>query len=381
MEFKRVGGDRLTPVTEIDIRRLAEIRDERDVYLSVYLPTASGEEQAENHSFVAKRSKAIEDALPRDLLGLFRETMAVVDDLLFWKPIPGERGRIVFASAPANLLQVYRIGIEPVRAMVLDTSPFLLPLAKLLDDYSDYGLLLLDSREAKLFCVRSDVPEEVASFSTDLMGTHKKGGWSQMRFNRLRKGAVRSFLSEVAEDVRESCLRHNTRGLVVAGPGDAKKELLEVLPHDLGRKVLAVVDLPIDAPQRELVEIGNEIAFSDEKARSEKRAEDLRAEILRGGLAVRGIEATKAALEAGRVSVLVLLKDASAPGWICERCQALEARRRPPPACPNCGGPTSAVDVIEELYELGMRTGAEVEFVEEDACLASSEGVGALLRY
>ncbi|HNT73359.1 MAG TPA: hypothetical protein PKK92_09915, partial [Methanothrix sp.] len=69
------------------------------------------------------------------------------------------------------------------------------------------------------------------------------------------------------------------------------------------------------------------------------------------------------------------------PGWICERCQALEARRRPPPACPNCGGPTSAVDVVEELYELALRTGAEVEFVEEDSCLASGEGVGALLRY
>jgi peptide chain release factor subunit 1 len=37
--------------------------------------------------------------------------------------------------------------------------------------------------------------------------------------------------------------------------------------------------------------------------------------------------------------------------------------------------------VVEELYELAVRTGAEVEFVEEDECLVSSEGVGALLRY
>ena len=380
-EFEGVGEGRLTPVTEIDIRGLAEVRDEKDVFLSVYLPTASREEEAENRSFVARRSRAMEEALPADLKASFRETMSTVEDLLFSRPIPGERGRIVFASAPAPLFRAYRIGIDPGRAMVLDTSPFLLPLAKLRDDYLDYGLLLLDSRKARLFCVRSDVPEEVGRLSADLMGKHKKGGWSQMRFNRLRKGAVRSFLSGVAEDVRESCLRHKTRGLVVAGPGDAKKEFLELLPHDLGRKVLAVVDLPIDAPQRELVEIGNEIALADERVLSMERAEELRAEILRGGLAVRGIEATKAALEAGRVSVLVLLKDASAPGWICERCQALEARRRPPPACPSCGGPTSAVDVIEELYELAERTGAEVEFVEEDACLASGEGVGALLRY
>jgi peptide chain release factor subunit 1 len=380
-DFRRVEEMNLTPVTEIDIRGLAEIYDQLDVYLSVYLPTASRDDEAKNRAFVDGRKRAIEAALPSDQKECFRETMAIVDDLLFEKPIPGERGRIVFASAPASLLAIYRIGIEPVRAMVLDTSPFLLPLAKLRDDYSDYGVLLLDSKEARLFCVRSNVPQEMSHLSTDLMNKHKKGGWSQMRFNRLRKGAIKSFLSEVVEDVQDSCSRHQTRGIVIAGPGDAKHQLVEMLPAEMGKRVLAVVDLPIDAPGKDIVEVGDEIAIADERARSEERAEELRAEILKGGLAVRGVEETRDALNSGRVGVLVLLKDASMPGWICERCQALEARRRPPEACPNCGGPTSAVDVVEELYELALRTGAEVEFVEEDSCLASGEGVGALLRY
>ncbi|HPJ31111.1 MAG TPA: Vms1/Ankzf1 family peptidyl-tRNA hydrolase, partial [Methanothrix sp.] len=366
-DFRRVEERSLTPVTEIDIRELAEIRDEKDVYLSVYLPTASREDEAANRSFVDARRRAIKDAISGEMRSLFKETMEMVDELLFARPTNGERGRIVFASAANSFLQVYRIGIEPVRAMVLDTSPFLLPLAKLRDDYSDYGVLLLDSKEARLFCVRSDVPEEMDHLSTDLMNRHKKGGWSQMRFNRLRKGAIKSFLSEVAEDVQESCSRHQTRGLVVAGPGDAKKEFLEILPAQMVKKILAVVDLPIDAPPKEIVEVGDEIALADERARSMKRAEQLRSEILRGGLAVQGVEATRDALNAGRASVLVLLKDASIPGWICERCQALEARRRPPSACPSCGGPPSPVDVVEELYELAVRTGAEVEFVEEDA--------------
>ena len=379
-EFEMVEKIALTSVTKIDIRELAEIRDERDVYLSVYLPTSSGEDRAKNRTFVARRAKAIEEALSGDLKGSFRETTYIVDDLLFASPIPGERGRIVFASAPATLLQVYRIGVEPDRAMVLDTSPFLLPLAKLRDDYLDYGLLLLDSREARFFCVRSDVPEAVGRLSSDLMNKHKKGGWSQMRFNRLRKGAIKSFLSQVAEDLLESCTGQDTRGLVVAGPGQAKNQLLEILPAEMGKRVLGVVDISIDATKRELLEIGNEIALADERERSEERAEELRSEIRRGGLAVMGVEATKAALAAGRVSVLILLKEASVPGWICERCEALEAKKRPP-ECPICGGPTSNVDVVNELYELAERTGAEVEFVEEDPCLASSEGVGALLRY
>jgi peptide chain release factor subunit 1 len=380
-DFKRVEEMTLTPVTDIEIRELAEIYDELDVYLSVYLPTASREDEASNRAFTDARRRAIEVALPQDQKDLFRETMAMVDDLLFWKPIPGERGRIVFASAAASLLHVYRIGIEPVRTMVLDTSPFLLPLAKMRDDYMDYGVLLLDSKEARLFCVRSDVPEEMNHLSTDLMNKHKKGGWSQMRFNRLRKGAIKSFLSEVVEDVQESCIHHKTRGLVIAGPGDAKNQLVEMLPSEMKKKVLGIVDLSIDTPEKNIVEVGDEITLEDERARSMERAEELRAEIRKGGLAVQGVEATRDALSAGRASVLVLLKNASIPGWICERCQILEARKRPPETCPTCGGPTSPVNVVEELYELAERTGAEVEFVEEDACLASSEGVGALLRY
>lgn len=380
-ELRRVEDTALTPVTEIDIRELAEVYDERDVYLSAYLPTASGEDVAENQSFVGARAKAIEGALSGDLKKIFRDTMEMVEDRLFSEPVQGERGRIVFASAPATLLAVYRIGIKPPRTMVLDTSPFLLPLAKMRDDYSDYGILLLDSKEARLFCVRSDVLEEMDHLSTDLMNKHKKGGWSQMRFSRLRKGAIKSFLSEVVEDARESCSRHQTRGLVVAGPGDAKRQFIEMLPVDMKKKLLGIVDLPIDASQRDLVEAGDEIILADERSRSKERAEELRAEILKGGLAVLGVEATRDALNEGRANVLLLLEDASVPGWICERCQAIEVRRRPPDTCPTCGGPTSPVDVVEELYELAERTGAEVEFVEEDACLASSEGVGALLRY
>ena len=39
--FEKMAPEGTTPVTEIDIKTLAKIYDERDVYLSVYLPTAT----------------------------------------------------------------------------------------------------------------------------------------------------------------------------------------------------------------------------------------------------------------------------------------------------------------------------------------------------
>ena len=63
-DFSRKTPEKLISVAEIDIRRLAEIYDERDVYLSVYLPS---NKEHETRSFVTSRMKAIEKALSRDL--------------------------------------------------------------------------------------------------------------------------------------------------------------------------------------------------------------------------------------------------------------------------------------------------------------------------
>lgn len=75
-----------------------------------------------------------------------------------------------------------------------------------------------------MFVIRSRIMEEMGSSSIDLMNKHK-GGWSQMRFNRLRKGAIKSFLTQVAEDVANLDNLQDMRGLVLAGPGRRRASL------------------------------------------------------------------------------------------------------------------------------------------------------------
>ncbi|MBP1909547.1 Vms1/Ankzf1 family peptidyl-tRNA hydrolase [Methanolobus bombayensis] len=374
-------SEELSPVTDIDIRALAEIYDEQDVYLSVYLPVSGRENEHLNRIFVDSRFSAIKKALDPDLRSEFEKTFEMAESSVFDEPISGEKGRIIFASSKESFLHVYRLAVEPEQSFVLDTSPYLLPLAKLRADYEDYGVLLVDSREARFTCIRSDIAEEKKHLSTDLMNKHKKGGWSQMRFNHLRKGAIKSFLSEVADNVQGTCDQLQTRGFVLAGPGEAKQHLMEILPQEVQQKVLGVVDVPIDIPEDELVEAGDAVLQENEKSKSRSAAEELKSEILKGGLAVYGIEDVKASLEQARVNTLLIIKDSSVPGWLCERCQNLQSNSKPPKECERCGGPTSTVDVVEELYELAQRTGANVEFVEKEDFLDSDDVVGALLRY
>ena len=381
-DFKRIAPDGTVPVTDIDVDTLAEIYDQRDVYLSIYLPTASREDFQLNEGYLKSRRRSIEKAIPEGLEEDFSSTWEMVGDVIGYKPIPGERGRIIFASSPLDFLHVYRIGVPPEeRKMVLDTSPFLLPLAKLRDDYMDYGILLMDSQEARFYIIETDNIEKVDSNEIDLMNKHKKGGMSQRRFNRLRRGAISAFVKEVVDDLRDLDELEDLRGIIVAGPGEAKKQLLEELPPDVSEMVYGVEDLDMDMSEGDLVKLGDEISLKEEQKVSAARVEALRAAILKGEPAVYGVNEIKEALEQGRVDTLIILDNASIPGWICEGCQNLQPNTKPPEKCSRCGGPTSRVNVVEELYELAKRTSAEVEFIDESSFLESVGGLGAILRY
>jgi peptide chain release factor subunit 1 len=364
---------RLTALNEIDLRSLAGDWDERDIFLSIYMTTNIRDDLP----FVTARLKAVEKALPRDLKEDFLKTREMVEPILAEPPVKGEKGRVIFASAPKSFLEFYRVGAEVEPIVVWDSSPFLLPLARLKEDYEDYGLLLLDSQEARLFLVRSGILEEKDRVKIDLMNKHKKGGWSQMRFNRLRRGAIKSFLSEVIDDLNALEDLSKMQGLVVAGPGEAKHQLVEMMPPVLKDMILGTVDLHMNTPVGDLVKLGDEISRSDIQASSNAMAKRLREAVLRGQPAAYGLVEVRKALEDGRVNHLLISEGFALPEMICMSCHHVHAEGE---KCPTCGGEMAALR-LEELYEIAERTGAEVVLVEDDEFLESIGHVGAILRY
>ncbi|HWQ18944.1 MAG TPA: Vms1/Ankzf1 family peptidyl-tRNA hydrolase, partial [Methanotrichaceae archaeon] len=277
-----------------------------------------------------------------------------------------------------SLLEAYRLGVEQDPLVVLDRSPFLLPLARLRNDYEDYGLLMVDSREARLYLIRSDILEEKSHSSIDLMNKHKKGGMCQMRFNRLRAGAIKSFLSSVADDLSSSADLASLRGLIVAGPGEAKSMLLEEMPESLRRRVMDLVDIPMDIDRRELVKIGDGISREEDRNAASAALEGLKSAVLKGRLSACGPKEAHQALEDGRVSLLVIKNDFAMPAMVCHSCQIVPEIQHQ--SCPSCGGHLSQENVAEELLRLAQRTGAEVVLADHDQFLESIGGVGAILR-
>ena len=362
----------LTPISDIDLRALAETKDEQDAFLSIYLTTIN----RDDNLLVQSKLKAMKSALPKDLQEAFLKTKQMIEPLLAAEVIKGEKGRVIFASAARDFLQVFRLSVSLEPMVVLDSSPFLLPLARLKDDYEDYALLLLDSQEARLFVIRSDILEEKKKLSIDLMNKHKKGGWSQMRYNRLRSGAIKSFLTKVVEDLQGRLDLGEIKGLVVAGPGEAKGQLVEMLPIVWKEKLLGVVDISMQTPGGDLVKLGGKSA-REERSAELHLAERLKEAVLKGEGAAYGLAEVGMALQEGRVNHLLLSSGFALPSMICKKCHFTHEEGE---SCPTCGGQMQAMS-LERLYEQAERTGAEVALVEDDEFLEAMGGVGALLRY
>ena len=365
---------KLTSLTEIDLHSLSEIRDEKDTFLTVYF-RATGRDS--DQSFVASRLSIIQKALPKDLLEAYQETLSMVEAAVSAPSVKGERGRVIFASAPTGFLHVYRLSVDLEPLVVYDSTPFLLPLAKLREEYEDYGLLLIDSQEARFFLVRSNLLEENEKASIDLMNKHKKGGWSQMRYNRLRKAQIDSFFTQLIEDLQKNEDLTKIRGLVVAGPGEAKAWLIEMMPHALKDKVIGTVTISMEASSKDLVKLGKDLAHEDELSREKVLAERLKEAVLRGHPAAYGLAEVGNALKDGRVNCLLISKGFALPGMICTSCQRIDSEGE---KCPTCGGEAAALS-LESLYELAERMGTEVVLVEDDAFLESLGNIGAILRY
>jgi peptide chain release factor subunit 1 len=252
-------------------------------------------------------------------------------------------------------------------------SPYIHQIAELADAWQAYTLVLLNSNHAKIFSFSCGEMHGEEDLSADIMNKHKKGGMSQARFQRLRKGSIHVFLTEVAEALGKI----TQENIILAGPGEAKKQFRDMLPMQLQKGVIAEVNVDIDD---EYGLFSEAVEIMSEKGKEEHRLflDLIQSEILKNGLAVYGIQETLAAVKNGQVEALLVEKDATQKGWICEQCQRIEDGTVS--VCPGCGKSTSEINIIEEIIKIAERTGAIVGFSQDERLQIIGPVVG-LLRY
>jgi peptide chain release factor subunit 1 len=348
------------------IRELSELYDpdNMDTYVSLYLNKDLDEK------FIERRVKACKSVLKGDELKNFINTMEDITGFIKSKPL-GDI--VVFSSHKHGFLRYISLDVGVENLLVVDSSPYLRPLARIQDEWESFTLLLISSKYAKIFSVSLGKVEREKKLSADIMNKHKKGGMSQARFNRLRKGAVNSFFSEVIEVLQKTA----DEQIIIAGPGTAKTQFKDMLHKNLRDKIVEIVDISID-DEKELLKKSIHLIHGREERKSLEAVLQLKEEILKEGLAEYGVKDTLKSVKNGKVELLLIEKDYQPRGWICENCQMVDEGKEL--NCPYCGKKTSEVDVLEEILEFAERTDAEVEFTDYEE-LADLGHVGGILRF
>ncbi|MCD6473297.1 MAG: hypothetical protein J7K47_00075 [Thermoplasmata archaeon] len=359
----------LDNIQKIDLRELSTLYDEesRDVFISLYLNVENLDKK-----FIEERANACKSVLKDGLIREnFEKTMDWINDYIKEGMEEGQKGLIIFASYLKNFFTDYKLGVPLKNMLVVDSSPYIKPVAELLDLYDEYGLVMINNNKARIYTVSGGKIGYERGIAEHVMNKHKKGGWSQARFQRIRKGEIKHFLKRVAEDVEKLDVKY----IILAGPGEAKKWLVEYLPKNVGERVISFID----------AKFGGDVVASSEKVIEEEKSverkeliQNLVNEILRNGLAVHGVRETIEATRNAQVEMLLIKKGFSIKGWKCEKCQIFDVGSIE--KCPYCDSKTTSVDVIEELIELAERTDASIEFIDDDI-LSKLGGIAGFLRY
>jgi peptide chain release factor subunit 1 len=263
-------------------------------------------------------------------------------------------GLAVFASTGADLFEAVPLAAPIERHMLyVSPEPHLYPLARILDEYPRYLAILADTHSAGLFVFALNTLEKTNRVEGEKTKHHKKGGWSQARYQRHVENYHLQHAKEVVDAVAKIVRDEKIDTIVLSGDPVILPLLREQLPKDVAARIVDHVKLDVRTPEHEVLET-TLAALREKDAESDReRVDALFGAYRGGGLASVGVEEAMKAFEMGQVDELLIT------------AQPDQLR----------GG------AADELVRQARQTSAKIRFIEDASLLASVGGAGAFLRF
>ena len=260
--------------------------------------------------------------------------------------------RTLFASSGAGLFEAVPLA-APIEAhrLYIDDRPHLYPLARVLDQYPRYLALVVDTHSARIFVFAANAAVKTEEIQNEKTKHHKKGGWSQARYQRHTENFHLLHAKEVVDAVDRIVREEALDKILIAGDEVIVPLLREQLPKHLADCVVDVLKLDIRAAQHEVLAATMEALRQHDAETDRERVEALMDAYRGNGLGTVGAEAVRRAFELGQVDELLITAS------------------------------TEASEAQQELIRQAQNTSASVRFIEDAALLEGVGGVGAFLRF
>jgi peptide subunit release factor 1 (eRF1) len=367
------------------IDRLAAFEPKDLPVVSLYLNAQADEHGKHNYDvFVRKelseRAKTFAPDTPER--ASIDEDMVKINRYLEQKIQTPTQGIAIFACSRANgffeTLQL-EAPIENNRLFVYE-RPHLYPLARLLDQYPRYAVVLADTNAARIFVFALGKTSRRSELENVKTKRTQVGGWSQMRYQRHTENYHLHHAKEVIDNLERLVRDERIDHVILAGDKETIIPLLrEQMSKELSEKVIDVLSLGIDTPEQELLEESLNAYRRHNSLSDMEKVEHLIGEYRRDGLAVAGVVQTLAALSNGQVEELLIASAADALQFDKSEVEkVLSLYGSPDESPPTLDQRTIADELVRRATQLSS---ARITFIEDDNALKNVGGVGALLRY
>lgn len=294
---------------------------------------------------------------------------------------PSSNGAVIFACwATDEFFEAMQFE-APVHEhrLYLYQQPHLYPLARLMDQYPRYAVLIADTNAARLLVFGRGALLWNGHIARPQPSPHAIDGWSQTRYQRhvtnYHLHHAKEIIDALDRVVREDTIEY----ILLAGHETILPALTEQLPHRLGEKLIDVLRLDISISQPQVLQASLD-ALRDHDARADaERVQCLMDAYRAGGRAVFGTKDTLAALNNGQVEEVIISGSLEAlhdAGEGLGTALAPDAHERE-----DDQSRRKVAILADQLVTRARRTGAHMRFIEDASLLAGVGGVGARLRY
>lgn len=240
----------------------------------------------------------------------------------------------VFTNSTENFLKVFRLPMTVKSNLVIDTCFYVRPLLALLQEHYRIGMVLIDSRQARLFEIYMGEIIEHHDFGTTarnpkrpLLETLMK---KEKKLAQKKEDETRLHLMSVADSLRLYFMMHHFDKLVIGAKKPLGEHFARLFHPKLHDNLIGMAEIDMHATENEILAkaLGCEKEF--ELAEENKLLRRISNEVERDGYAVRGLKRVVEAMQDYNVQTLAVAKDFTQPGLVCLGCGMPHISERPP---------------------------------------------------
>jgi len=292
------------------------------------------------------------------------------------------QGLAIFACSTCN--DWFEVGqfdapFERNRLFVSD-RPHLYPLARFIDQYRRYVVVLADTNRAQIFVFAAGRAVEHEELENVKTKHTKVGGWSQARYQRHEQNYHLQHAKEVVDVLDRIVREEEIEHVILAGDEATVIPLLrEQMPKALQDKVVDALSLGIDTPEHELLEESLTVFKRHDSLTDMEKVERLLNEYRGDNLGVAGVAETLAALSNGQVEEMLIAAKADSIQYDQEEVEKVLKLYDVDGTLPEELNQRTIAD--ELVRRANVLSSAKVTFIEDSTRLEQLGGVGGLLRY